>query len=370
MPKLPRNLLTLLVALLASPAAFAASLVVEIEEAPAAGTLVVEVYNSANAFGDFRGAYREVSHDLSVSNSLTIDDLPAGTYAVLAYIDENENATLDRNFIGIPKERVGISNDYRPKGPPVFERASFELYDSEPRVLSISLYKVLGERGRLGLGVGVIGQSSPYAGSSETVLQPIPAITYNGERLQWVGPNIQYGIVGEGKLRLAASATYRIGAYEEDDSPVLEGLGDRESTLLAGLGLRYDLPGGVNALIRYEHDVLDRIGGGQGRLRFSKGFQAGIFRFVPQLSVNWLSSDLANHEFGVPEDGATPERPAYDVGSTTSVEAGFGSFIELTEDWRIVLNLSAEFFGDSISDSPIVDSDVVYRGFAAITYVF
>ena len=41
----------------------------------------------------------------------------------------------------------------------------------------------------------------------------------------------------------------------------------------------------------FEHDALDRIGGGQGRLRFSKGLQAGIFRFLPQLAVNWLSGD-------------------------------------------------------------------------------
>jgi outer membrane protein len=220
------------------------------------------------------------------------------------------------------------------------------------------------------VGAGVIGQSSPYVGSSETVLQPIPAITYNGERLQWLGPNVQYGIVGSGKLRLAASASYRIGAYEESDSPVLQGMGDRESTLLAGLGVRYEIPGGVNLLLRYEHDVLDRIGGGQARMRFSKALQAGIFRLVPQLAVNWLSADLANHDFGVPASAATPTRPFYDVGSTLSVEAGFGSFIELSEDWRIVFNLSLEQFDDAVGDSPIVDTDRVLRGFAAITYVF
>ena len=113
--------------------------------------------------------------------------------------------------------------------------------------------------------------------------------------------------------------------------------------------------------------MLDRIGGGQARVRVSKGFQAGIFRLVPQLAVNWLSADLANHDFGVP---ATSSGPAYDVGSAVSLEAGFGSFIELSEDWRIVLNLSLEQFDDKVSDSPIVDTERVVRGFAAITYVF
>ena len=53
-----------------------------------------------------------------------------------------------------------------------------------------------------------------------------------------------------------------------------------------------------------------------------------------------------------------------------SVELGFGSFIEITENWRAVVNLSVEQFGDDIGDSPIVDTDRVVRGFAAITYVF
>ena len=297
-----------------------------------------------------------------------IDDVPSGDIAVLVYVDENENGLIDKNFIGIPKEPLGISNNYRPKGPPAFSRAKFTASDST--TIDIELYKVLGERGRLGLGGGVIGRSSPYAGSDTTVLQPIPAITYNGERLQWLGPDVKYGFLGTGRWRLAASASYRIGVYEESDSPALVGLGDRDSTLMAGLGLRVEIPGGVNMLLGYQHDVLNRIGGGSATARFSKGFQAGWFRIAPKVQVNWLSADLANHDFGVPENAATPTRPAYNIGSSISYEAGFSSFIELTEDWRIVLSLSTEFLPDEIVASPIVADDRVVKGFAALTYVF
>ena len=349
---------------------FAAEATVQIVNAPASGTLIIQVFDSPNAFGDFRNPTVESRFELTDGPTFQIGGLPAGTVAMIAFVDENDNGILDKNFIGIPKERLAISNDYRPKGPPVFQRAAIELSAAGPNSIDLDLFRVLGERGRLGVGAGVVGQSSPYVGSDETVLQPIPAITYNGERLQWVGPNLQYGIVGSGKARLALSASYRIGAYEEADSPVLAGLGDREDTLLAGVGFRYELPGGVNLLARYEHDVLDRIGGGQGRVRLSKGLQAGIFRLVPQVSLNWLSEDLANHDFGVPASAATVTRPAYSTGDAMSIELGFGSFIEITENWRAVVNLSVEQFGDDIGDSPIVDTDRVVRGFAAITYVF
>ena len=363
------RILSTLLLLAAAATAQPAELLVRVADAPSDSTLVIQVYDSPNAFGDFRDPVRELHTQTNVSGEYRIDDLEPGEVAVLVYVDANNNGVIDKNFIGIPREALGISNNYRPKGPPAFDRARITITEGTTPV-DISIYKVLGDRGRLGVGVGVIGRSSPYVGSETTVLQAIPAITYNGERLQWLGPDLNYGIAGSDWWRLAVSASYRIGVYEEADSPALVGLGDRDSTLMAGLGLRFEIPGGLNLALQYEHDVLDRIGGGAATARLSKGFQAGWFRFVPQLRLNWSSATLSNYDFGVPEYAATPDRPAYEVGSTTSLEAGFGSFIELTEDWRIVLNVSAEFLPDEISLSPIVDDDRVIKGFAAITYVF
>ena len=72
----------------------------------------------------------------------------------------------------------------------------------------------------------------------------------------------------------------------------------------------------------------------------------------------------------MPSSAATLIRPEYNSGSSVSYEAGFGSFIELTEDWRVVLSLSAEYLPDEIAASPIVADNRVIKGFAAITYVF
>lgn len=360
----------LIVLALQASLAQAAELAVRVEGAAAGDALVIQVYDSATAFGDFRNPLHETRVVASPGATYAINDVPPGDIAVLVYVDENSNGFIDKNFIGIPKEPLGISNGYRPKGPPVFDRAKLAVAAGDPTTIDISIYKVLGERGRLGVGAGVVGQGSPYTGSDTTVLQPIPAITYNGERLQWLGPNLQYGLVGSGAWRLAASASYRIGAYEEDDSPALAGLGDRDGTLMAGLGLRYEAPRGLNLLLRYEYDVLDKIGGGAATARISKSFQAGWLRIAPDLRVNWLSEGLANYDFGVPASAATSTRPAYDTGSAVSYELGFGSFIELSESWRIIMSVAMEFLPDNIADSPIVDDDRLLKGFAAITYVF
>ncbi|MCA0901358.1 MipA/OmpV family protein [Microbulbifer agarilyticus] len=350
--------------------ASAAELEVRVLNPPANGNLVFQVYDNPDAFGDFRSPRSEMVMGVNAEGVYRLPGVTSGTIAVLVYADENNNGALDRTFIGIPKEPIGLSNSYRPKGPPSFQRASFYLAEGQTTTIDIELFQVLGEAGQWGVGIGVIGRSSPYVGSDSAVTQVIPAITYFGERLQWVGPSLRYGVWGSDTLRFAVNATYRVGAYEESDSPILVGLGDRDSTLMAGVGLVYDGPSRIDVDFRYQHDVLDRFGGGTAEFRVSKGFQTGNVSWGPSLGVNWLSSDLANYDFGVPIWAANPLRPAYDVGSTVTVEAGVGGILEITEHWRLIIDLNVEYLGDDISDSPIVDDNHVLKGFAAITYTF
>ena len=150
----------------------------------------------------------------------------------------------------------------------------------------------------------------------------------------------------------------------------MSGLVDGDDTLLGGIGLQYEISEGFEFEILYQHDVLDRIGGGIANVRLSRGIPWGTTIFVPQVAYNWLSSEMSNHDFGVPQSAASPQRPAYRLGSTTSVEAGVGVFIELSEEWRIIVNVAGERLDDDVTASPIVDDDVVIKGLAIVSYVF
>jgi outer membrane protein len=220
------------------------------------------------------------------------------------------------------------------------------------------------------VGLGVIGRGSPYRDYSGGVYKAIPAITYNGDRFQFFGPNLQVGLVGSGVVRLAATLSYRIGVYEEADSPFLDGLGDRESTAMAGLAVEFELPRGIDLSLRYQHDIFNRIGGGGARLGLDKAYSLGVVRIMPEVGVNWSSSDLSNHDFGVPPAAATLDRPAYELDDTISFEVGLASFIEISRDWLIVMNLAVERFDNEVTTSPIVIDDQVVKGFFALNYVF
>lgn len=56
-----------------------------------------------------------------------IDGLPFGDYAIMLHHDENANGKMDKNFIGLPQEGYGFSNDAQPGfGAPHFSQARFE----------------------------------------------------------------------------------------------------------------------------------------------------------------------------------------------------------------------------------------------------
>ena len=63
----------------------------------------------------------------------TVEVAP-GTYAAAAVHDKDANGELNKNFLGMPREPYGFSNDARGRtGPPSFRDASFEVRDGPGR---------------------------------------------------------------------------------------------------------------------------------------------------------------------------------------------------------------------------------------------
>lgn len=64
------------------------------------------------------------------TTSARFENVPAGAYAISAFHDANGNGKLDSNFIGLPLEAVGMSNNPKLNGPPRFKPARFNLAGS------------------------------------------------------------------------------------------------------------------------------------------------------------------------------------------------------------------------------------------------
>jgi len=110
--------------------AMAEDLTVEVKHVkPNAGVVFIGLYDKAADFPatqkGLTGQVIEASRDTVVA---MFQGLGAGRYAVAVYQDENRNGKLDKNFLGMPTEPYGFSNDARGSmGPPSFDAAAVDI---------------------------------------------------------------------------------------------------------------------------------------------------------------------------------------------------------------------------------------------------
>ena len=127
----------------------AEELSVSLVNPPAIGTVYFLLFDAPNTFGDLRDPVKIVTRPLDDRKVYRIENVPPGEYALMVYHDENNNERIDKNFIGIPKEPLGFSNRYEPKGPPSYSRAAFVLGEGETHRFDVKLHSPLGKRGHL-----------------------------------------------------------------------------------------------------------------------------------------------------------------------------------------------------------------------------
>lgn len=87
------------------------------------GSIEIGVYNNSAHFLKEKKAIKTYSLPVT-GNSVNqkIKGLPKGDYAISLYHDQNSDGKCNRNFIGIPKEPYGFSNNFKPK----FSKPSFK----------------------------------------------------------------------------------------------------------------------------------------------------------------------------------------------------------------------------------------------------
>jgi uncharacterized protein (DUF2141 family) len=122
-------LVTLALGLGAAPAR-AADLVVDATGArDATGRIVVSLWSKPDGFGRFDAAKALATRTLAATPGrparVTFEGLAPGRYAVSAFHDADGDGKLKTNFIGIPREGVGVSNNAG--GIPSFDKARIDV---------------------------------------------------------------------------------------------------------------------------------------------------------------------------------------------------------------------------------------------------
>lgn len=71
------------------------------------------------------------------TESVIFDKVPAGSYAVAVYHDENLDGKLDASPVGVPREGYGFSNNPKVPGRPKFEQAAFDFSRNDTIVINM-----------------------------------------------------------------------------------------------------------------------------------------------------------------------------------------------------------------------------------------
>lgn len=97
--------------------------------------------NAANFLKKGKEAYvKPIRVKTDQQDVTTICSLEQGWYAISAFQDLDENGNINLNFIGVPTEPYGFSNNARPiLSAPSFKQCQFYVDRNKPIVLDIDL---------------------------------------------------------------------------------------------------------------------------------------------------------------------------------------------------------------------------------------
>jgi uncharacterized protein (DUF2141 family) len=100
-----------------------------------AGTIRIELDSTAASWDNKSPpAYTADVKAATPSVTYTFRNIPPGIYAIGIFHDENDNGKLDTNFLGVPREGFGFSNNPTFLRKPTFKESSFEITEPAAQV--------------------------------------------------------------------------------------------------------------------------------------------------------------------------------------------------------------------------------------------
>lgn len=99
------------------------------------GTLMVSVAKSEAGWNNQEKPVAATRLAATGKDAVLHFTLPAGTYAVQVMHDENDNGKLDANFMGIPIEGYGFSNNPQVMRKANFDEAKFQVTDAASSIV-------------------------------------------------------------------------------------------------------------------------------------------------------------------------------------------------------------------------------------------
>jgi outer membrane protein len=146
---------------------------------------------------------------------------------------------------------------------------------------------------------------------------------------------------------------------------VFEGMDERKFSMDGGIGFRYEIDNWKIELATL-HDVLDRSDGNEVTATIGKVFRTGPVFIEPSIGLSYLDSNHVDYYYGVADDESAPGRPAFEGEDAVNSTLGISFITPIFFDGLTRFAIQKTHFDDSITDSPLTESDAGLEYF--ITY--
>ena len=224
------------------------------------------------------------------------------------------------------------------------------------------------------LGLGVIPSDEGYKGIGlKTSL--LPAVQIQTPRFSLRGTSAEFMVTNPENQTFSVNlrADLLLQGYKAADGAIFTGMARRDPSLLVGVGIKYTTPVGQF----WAETGVDATGNSKGMRsevgvgwRFNTDSALGKWTFTPYVSAQLNNAKLTNYYFGVSKSEATANRPAYQAGSATNLNAGISAVTQLTPSVSMLLGARYRHYGESIRQSPLVDSNGAISGNLSLLYRF
>ena len=218
--------------------------------------------------------------------------------------------------------------------------------------------EVLKKKMTLKAGLGVFATTMPYKGES-TKIYAFPFVFWRYKRFYCNGISAGWIAYVDKDLKLDLYTFPRIVGFQAKDNAYLEGMKSRQYSLDAGARLSFKPKNfkGLFISLAGATDILGRSNGQELSLHVGKDIKIGWWYLIPSFGAVWQSERLTDYYYGVKDDEARPERPAYQAKSGTSLSAALNLMFPLSPTTFLFNSSSVRFLHRSARNSPLVNKD-------------
>ena len=219
------------------------------------------------------------------------------------------------------------------------------------------------------LGAAVINVPDRYSENDQNLFA-VPGVLYIGDRFLYLGDRASYALARGDHLTFNVNARYRFTSLDPNDKPEFNTLNPRDGQLEAGFGLSALTPIGFFTS-RVNADVSGKSDGYLADATWFLPYYKKGLLIMPAVGFTWYDSNFSNYYYGgVSPEEANPLLPAFDTGSTTSLNGILVVGYRFNPHWFLTGGAIYSRLSSNVSNSPVLldrDSTIV---FSALAYIW